>query len=101
MLPDDARVAHVLPVTLAAAGDRSWRVRWSAASKYEAVCQAFVAAAKKEGEEGAGAGGGAGEGGEGEGGGGMWSVGLEMCTSSAFGGSHMRTTPHPRPPNLT
>lgn len=41
MLPPEARAAHVLPVTLAAAGDRSWRVRWSAASKYEHVCQAF------------------------------------------------------------
>lgn len=43
VLPDEARAAHVLPVMLAAAGDRSWRVRWSAASKYEAVCQALVA----------------------------------------------------------
>lgn len=65
MLPDEARAAHVLPVTLAAAADRSWRVRWSAASKYEAVCRVFVArggAAEGEDQEGgaaAGAGGGA------------------------------------------
>lgn len=60
MLPEEARAAHILPVTLAAAADRSWRVRWSAASKYEAVCRALVSR---------GGGGGAGEGQE-EGGGG-------------------------------
>lgn len=57
VLPGEARAAHVLPVLLAAAGDRSWRVRWSAASKYEGVCQAFLVPAEGggggEGQQGA------------------------------------------------
>lgn len=38
---EEARVEHALPLTLAAAADRAWRVRWSVASKFEHVCQAF------------------------------------------------------------
>lgn len=40
-LPAEARLQEVLPITLAAAADRAWRVRWSVASKFEDVCQAF------------------------------------------------------------
>jgi hypothetical protein len=33
--------AQVLPVVLATAADRSWRVRWSVASKFDHLCQAL------------------------------------------------------------
>ncbi|KAJ1445460.1 armadillo-type protein [Pelagophyceae sp. CCMP2097] len=36
------RSTVVLPVALAAAGDRSWRVRWSVANQFDALCRALV-----------------------------------------------------------